>query len=68
MFICLCSLKQKFMNVMCAILFFVLISQFVDYFNTLFRWVVIPLWLIVDAYGHIAHSLRLAQASTDKKE
>jgi hypothetical protein len=32
-------------------------------------WVVIPLWLMYDSYGHIASSLRLAQANaTGKKD
>ncbi|KAH9950655.1 Emopamil-binding protein [Amylocystis lapponica] len=30
-------------------------------------WVVIPLWLMVDSYGHIAKSLRLAQTASRAK-
>lgn len=29
-------------------------------------WVVIPVWLMIDSYGHIASSLRLAQADMKK--
>lgn len=31
-------------------------------------WVVIPLWLMWDSYGHIAGSLRQAQASAQAKK
>ncbi|GBE84972.1 predicted protein [Sparassis crispa] len=31
-------------------------------------WVIIPLWLMVDSYGHIASSLRSAQASARAKK
>ncbi|EPQ54572.1 Emopamil-binding protein [Gloeophyllum trabeum ATCC 11539] len=31
-------------------------------------WVFVPLWLMVDSYGHIAKSLRLAQARTRSKK
>ncbi|KAI0354888.1 Emopamil-binding protein [Trametes cingulata] len=31
-------------------------------------WVIIPLWLMYDSYGHIAKSLRLFQASADGKK
>ncbi|TFK52474.1 Emopamil-binding protein [Heliocybe sulcata] len=36
------------------------------FMNTI--WVFIPLWLMVDSYGHIAKSLRLAQAITRTKK
>lgn len=29
-------------------------------------WVVIPLWLMYDSYGHIASTLRLAQSTKSK--
>ncbi|OSD07261.1 Emopamil-binding protein [Trametes coccinea BRFM310] len=31
-------------------------------------WVFVPLWLMYDSYGHIASSLRLAQAAADTKK
>jgi len=30
-------------------------------------WVIIPVWLMFDAYGHIASSLRVAQVNKQRK-
>jgi hypothetical protein len=39
----------------------------IDLFSN-FSWVVIPLWLMWDSYGHIAGSLRQAQTSARAKK
>ena len=39
------------------------------YTSSYFSWVVIPLWLMYDSYGHIAGALRFAQkAQKDVKK
>ena len=46
-------------------------SIFSSYLLTIlhiYRWVVIPLWLMVDSYGHIASSIRAAQANARTKK
>lgn len=52
------------MNMM-SVFVFVLRSSFLIIIVT--RWVVAPLWLIVDSYGHIARSLRQVEAVKAKK-
>lgn len=34
--------------------------------NPNLSWVFIPLWLMVESYGHIARTLRFAQAAAEK--
>ena len=36
--------------------------------NIYTSWVIIPLWLMVDSYGHIAGSLRAVKAAKEKSK